>query len=164
MKNIHLFDTAHGRHIYRGELVDKQTDHPYKGAIIRRIPHNGHFDHFDTAGFQVDHAYAVVDDFDEPAMPEVLQQKYWSPYDAMMAWDLYRYIKTLVKKGDKRTSLTITHEFTCALNMRRRIDVVITALRRLEDLASNAEDFGEPLEPVQVKTLTNGIRGTRTMG
>lgn len=143
----------------------QQTEVTYNGAVIKRVGHEGLLpDNGDTLGFEVTHAYTVVDDFGDPAMPEVLQQKFWSPYDAAMAWDLYRKLRPFVVSRDKRTAAVMANEFTSMMAMRRHMYITIVALRKLEDLVHNARDFGEKLEPMDVMTCANMIRGTRVLG
>lgn len=166
--NIHVWEFPLMGYPYairnHGENMSEQTEHPYKGAIIKRVPHTGLMESSDTMGFVTPHAYQVVDDFGELAMPEILQQKFWSPYDAAMAWDLYRLLKPLVRTRDPRTGPMLGYEFGRVMAMRRHMHVTIAALRELETVARNADDFGELVDPAQVLNCTNAIRCTRGMG
>lgn len=142
-----------------------KTEHEYNGAIIKQVPHTGLHESADTYGFTTPYVYCVVDEFDEPAMPELIHQKFWSPADAAMAWDHYCKMAPLLRARLGATwKNRMASEFTGLLAMRRRMPFVVEAIADLETKALEAQDFGESMLPETVLTMINVIKSLRYYG
>lgn len=151
-----------GNYVSKDLTLKTQTERSYKGAVIRQVPHNSLHDNMDTYGFETPFVYQVIDDFGDPAMPELIQQKFWSPNDAAVAWDLYCAFKPRIQKRSAKWAPVMAYEFNCLMAMRRGLPTIVESIIELEQEAQNAEDFGDMLDPAVVKKYIMFIRGTRS--
>lgn len=117
-----------------------QTEVTYRGYRIVLLPYNGTFDKSDSMGFDVPAAFAVLDDFDEPALP-YSHHWFWSPWDARNAIDFYEWVKTVIDK--KKWPTSAQHEFNLMLAYRQKIPAVFMAVHDIRKIMRDARDFDE---------------------
>lgn len=120
------------------DTVQKEVE--YKGYRIVAQTYNGAHDQSDTMGFDVPVAFAVLDDFDDAALP-ISHHWFWSPWDARNAIDYYEWVKTTIDK--KKWPTTAAHEFNFMLQYRRRVPAVFAAIHDIKKLIRDARDFDE---------------------
>lgn len=120
------------------ETVQKEVN--YKGYRIVALEYTGAFDKPDTMGFDVPAAFAVLDDFDEPALPYSTHW-FWSPWDARNAIDFYEWVKTIIDK--KKWPTSAQHEFNFMLAYRQKIPAVFIAIRDIRKIIEDARDYDE---------------------
>lgn len=131
-------------------MSGKQVSLSYGGYEILQVPHTGLFDKSDTAGFNVDVAYTVTDDFGDPALP-LVQQKFWSPADARAAIDCVNSFKPAGKNlPARRLQGQQAHRFTQAIAFRLNFMSVFLAFEDIRKECTMAADFGDdPREAIE---------------
>ena len=100
--NIGLTPLDLGPHpLFHHRIKTMQQETTYKGYRIVETKYNG--EGLDSFGFKVEKVYAVLDDFDEPALP-LVPSYFWSPADAAGAIDFYLWAKTIFPQKKWATS------------------------------------------------------------
>ncbi len=128
-----------------------QKEVQYRGYRIVAQEYTGAGDKSDTMGFDVPVVYTVLDDFDEAALP-LVQQWFWSPWDARNAIDFFEWVKTTIDK--KKWPTTPAHEFNFMLAYRRKIPAVFQAVHDLKKILRDAADFDEnPAQQVKERLV-----------
>jgi len=136
-----------------------QTEYEYRGMIVRRVKNETQT----CLGFKVDYVYQVVDEFDEPAIPAILEQNFWSPYDAKVAIDFSHAYGSFRKARRHPIPETQAYEFSRLQAMRRHIVEIVCALEDLRDKANDANEFGEDLKPWVVIDALGRVGATKYM-
>ena len=145
----------------RGFTMSDMQETEYKGVRIVETLHRPEYKRFDTMGFDVGRVYAVVDEFDSPALP-VIYHTFWSPLEAKNAIDICEYLDKAVAEKRKRWPTTVTYEFTEALQYRNNFGQVFVALKQIEQMCLDAQDLGEDMTEDVLKALRE-LRRTVTV-
>lgn len=132
------------RHVRRAYGENMQTETTYRGLTIKRVK-NFDPNELGCMGFTIDCVYQVVDDLDDLAIPHILQQTFWSPYDCKVAIDFALDLMPAVNRNDKyRTS--IAYEFNRLMAVRRNVVPLMIEIAKLKDKAQEALEFDDPVE------------------
>lgn len=136
-----------------------QTETTYRGLIIRQVKN---FDEnaLGCLGFSINTTYQVVDDFDDLAIPGLLQQTFWSPYEAMVAIDYAVDLMPGVNRNDKYAT-AIAYEFNRLLTMRRNIVPLAIAIAELKEKADDANELDDTMPIDVVLTAIGRMTATK---
>ena len=121
----------------------------FMGLRIVAQQYNGLFDNSDTMGFRVPAAFAVIDDFDEPALP-LVQQWHWSPWDARNAIWFCAWYKEHIIPG-RRWKDSQSWKFCDLLEYRRKPHLPFAAVQDIKKIIAESADFDE--NPAKLITL-----------
>ena len=114
------------------------TELPYRGRLIVQKPYKSQFD---CMGFDVPVVYHVLDpDFGDNALP-TLQDKWWSPLDAIQAINFCDLIMPDMK-GPKWPTTAI-HEYNIMLCYHRNFDHVFHTIQKIKKACRDSRDFDD---------------------
>lgn len=126
----------HPLFLHRTKLMQQETR--YKDYRIVAVKYDG--EGLDSFGFKVETVYAVLDDFDDPALP-LVPRYFWSPADAAGAIDFYLWAKKIFPQ--KKWATSPAHEYNMMTLMRRRMPEVFETFHDLRGILQESYEFGD---------------------
>lgn len=116
------------------------TEMRWRGERIVQMPYDASGNNLNGWGFKVTHAFQVLDDFDDHALPFV-QQWFWTPGDAVAAIEARDLIAPLKISG--KWPSTAQYEYNTMLVYRSCFYLVYESLQKIRLAIQNAKDFGD---------------------
>ena len=120
--------------------MSDQRSTNYRGHVIVQNQYNGLHQKVETMGFTVERAYVVTDELDQPSLP-LVQQWFWSPFEARRAIDFVEWAKENINA--RKWNTTIAHEYNVMTNYQRHIDHVYITVQEVRKMCRDELEWGD---------------------
>jgi hypothetical protein len=117
-----------------------QRSTTYRGNLIVENQYHGMHQKIETMGFTVERVYVVTDELDQPALP-LVQQAFWSPWEARRAIDFVEWAKQNV--NERKWTTSIAHEYNVMVNYQRHFNHVYTTIQEVRKMCRSELEWGD---------------------